>query len=82
MIAAHTIYVSLLIGLLPTLAMGLSGLFSSLIELSSTMESSSQNFCAGLILGAVAIELVPQVMDLPMNESFIGIRYGDKCHFM
>ena len=70
------LYKAFLVGILPAISMSLAGIFSSLIQLDSTMESTSQNYCAGLILGAVAMELFPQMLSLPSNDSFLGMTIG------
>lgn len=72
----NTIFFALFVGALPTTAMLTTSLFGSSIDLSASFEAGSQNYCAGLILGAIAKELFPLLNAFPIEDSFVGISVG------
>lgn len=76
MIDATDIYVGLSVGLLPTASMILAALLIYNLKISKTFESTAQNYCAGLILGAVAKELFPQVSSVSKWNNLVGITVG------
>eukprot|EP01038_Epipyxis_sp_PR26KG_P007931 gene7931-10764_t len=67
------------IGFFPSLCMLITSLFSSIInQPSPEFEANTQNFCAGMILAAVARELFP-LIDLSkssLQQSIYGISFG------
>ena len=65
-----------MVGGLPTISMIFASLVVFNVNISSTFESTAQNFCAGLILGAVAKELFPQIDNVSKSTSMIGISCG------
>jgi len=65
-----------LAGSLPTVSMLLCSLLAFNVKFSSTFEASAQNYCAGLILGAVAKELFPEIEIHSKKENLVGITVG------
>lgn len=69
-------YFAALIASVPTVSMLLTSFLGSNMRLSSIMEASSQNYCAGLMLGAVMKELFPLVTAAPIQDTWLGISIG------
>eukprot|EP01032_Pedospumella_encystans_P025449 gene25449-28765_t len=72
----YPIYVGVLAGSLPTLSMLVCSFVAVSVQFSKTFESSAQNYCAGLILGAVAKELFPQIETDSKQDNVVGITIG------
>lgn len=70
------IRVGALVGAIPTLSMLLTALFAVRIQFSTIFESTAQNFCAGLILGAVAKELFPLLGSISDGSVFLSVTIG------
>jgi hypothetical protein len=67
----------LLCGLVPSTAMFLASVVLMRVEVSLIVEACFQNFCAGLILAAVAGELFPLVTDYnSKRDIFCGVSLG------
>lgn len=78
----YAVVFAALVGSLPTIAMLATSLFGSSYELSAATESNSQNYCAGLIFGAIAKELFPMLNAVPIEDSFLGISVGFFCSLL
>lgn len=74
--AWEDLYGGVLVGSLPTVSMLLTSLLTFNAKISSTFESTAQNFCAGLIIGAVAKELFPQIDTDNKYDNLVGISVG------
>ena len=72
------LYLALLIGLAPSVCMGIASFFLSNFTISGIVEACFQNLAAGLILAAVAAEFFPLLQDdkLPPHDQMIGITVG------
>lgn len=60
----------------PTAAMLLASILFTNLQLSNNIEAGVQYLAAGLILAAVACELIPLMMEGKKENSFIGISVG------
>ena len=72
------LYLALLIGLAPSVCMGIASFFLSHVTISGIVEACFQNLAAGLILAAVAAELFPLLQDdkIPPQDQMVGITIG------
>jgi len=67
---------ALCVGFVPSAAMLLVSMFMTTFSVGKSIEAIFQNFSAGLILGAVAGELFPLILDASPSVSWIGITSG------
>jgi hypothetical protein len=74
----QALYLSLVIGLMPSVCMGIASFFLSQLTISGVIEACFQNLAGGLILGAVAAELFPLLQDDTMShrDQMVGITVG------
>jgi hypothetical protein len=72
------LYLSLVIGLVPSVCMGIASFFLSNLTISGVIEACFQNLAGGLILAAVAAELFPLLQDdkMPPRDQMVGITVG------
>ena len=74
----RAVNLALLVGMIPTVSMGVASYFLSHVTVSGVVEACFQNFAAGLILAAVAAELFPLLLtnDVSTGQSIGGITVG------
>ena len=80
----RALHLALLVGMIPTVSMGVASFFLSQVTVSGVVEACFQNFAAGLILAAVAAELFPLLLasDVPAFQSIVGITVGFAIGFL
>lgn len=69
----------IIMGMIPCISMILCSFLLSKSSKSAILEAIFQYYCAGLLVSAVALELVPSLLnnkDLPGSTSIIGVFFG------
>eukprot|EP00981_Chlorochromonas_danica_P007656 scaffold1833_cov185-Ochromonas_danica.AAC.4 len=69
----HNLLLGAIIGAIPTISMSMMSLFVFKLDVPKWFEAMAQNFCAGLIIGAVGKELLPQFSSFSKFDVLIGL---------